>query len=87
MQSQIRSRRAILRRGEQLPHPGLATGPQKGVLISVPLFHVIGLTGLAVREVAIFLYPNLNIAQMMAIVGGLKIVLVRRWAAEDGKIH
>ena len=43
----VGGRRAALRRGE--PIPGLPEGPQKGILISVPLFHVTGLTSLAVR--------------------------------------
>ncbi|KAF8805416.1 acetyl-CoA synthetase-like protein [Phlegmacium glaucopus] len=64
--SLVRSRRAILRRGEVLTQPE-STGPQKGVLISVPLFHVTGMTGLA----------------MLATLGGFRIVFMRRWNAED----
>jgi len=64
--SLVRSRRAILRRGDQFPPPK-STGPQKGVLISVPLFHVTGLTGLG----------------MMATFGGLKIIFMRRWDTKN----
>ncbi|KAF8812455.1 acetyl-CoA synthetase-like protein [Phlegmacium glaucopus] len=38
----IAGRRAILRRGEEIPEP--VPGPQKGILISAPLFHVAGIT-------------------------------------------
>lgn len=38
--------RANLRRGEMIPTE--SSGPQKGMLISVPLFHVTGSTSLAV---------------------------------------
>ena len=57
MQSLARSRRAILRRGDPLPQPG-STGPQKGILISVPLFHVIGLAALMVRSKLPFFCHN-----------------------------
>lgn len=40
-------RRAALRRGDNIPAPPV--GPQKGILLSVPLFHVTGLTSLTVR--------------------------------------
>lgn len=48
LQVTVGSRRAALRRGEDLPVP--VPGPQKSVLISVPLFHVTGSTGLAVGD-------------------------------------
>ncbi|KAI0080886.1 long-chain-fatty-acid-CoA ligase [Panus rudis PR-1116 ss-1] len=53
--------RAILRTGGALPTP--PTGPQKGVLIAVPFFHVSGLTSLS----------------MLATMSGFKIVLMRKW--------
>jgi len=43
----VGSRRAALRRGDNIPAPPV--GPQKGILLSVPLFHVTGLTSLTVR--------------------------------------
>jgi len=43
----VGGRRAALRRGEDLTPPPV--GPQKAILLSVPLFHVTGLTSLAVR--------------------------------------
>lgn len=46
MQVLVGSRRAALRRGEDLPVP--IPGPQKSMLISVPLFHVTGSTSLTV---------------------------------------
>ncbi|THH19787.1 hypothetical protein EW146_g1465 [Bondarzewia mesenterica] len=45
----VGSRRAILRRGEPLPPFVVPEGPQKGILISVPLFHVTGSTSLSVQ--------------------------------------
>ena len=40
--------RAALRRGENYPLP-LQEGPQKGILVSVPLFHVTGMTSFSVN--------------------------------------
>ncbi|KAF8913879.1 hypothetical protein CPB84DRAFT_1757805 [Gymnopilus junonius] len=62
----VGGRRAALRRGEDIPGP--PTGPQKGILLSVPLFHVTGLTSLA----------------MLATMGGFKIVMMRKWDSEEG---
>ncbi|KAL0949958.1 hypothetical protein HGRIS_009978 [Hohenbuehelia grisea] len=62
----VGSRRAMLRRGEDLPSAPLP-GPQKGVLVSVPFFHVTGTTSLS----------------MMATLTGLKIVLMRKWNPEE----
>ncbi|KJA24659.1 hypothetical protein HYPSUDRAFT_38744 [Hypholoma sublateritium FD-334 SS-4] len=62
----VGGRRAALRRGEEIP--GLPEGPQKGILISVPLFHVTGLTSLA----------------MLATMAGLKIVMMRKWNPNEG---
>lgn len=61
----VSGRRATLRRGEDFPVP--LPGPQKSILISVPLFHVTGSTGLA----------------MLATVGGFKIVLMRKWDIQE----
>ncbi|CAL1700983.1 unnamed protein product [Somion occarium] len=57
--------RAILRRGDNLP--GLSVGPQKGLLVSVPFFHVTGSTSLS----------------MLATMSGHKIVLMRKWNVSD----
>ncbi|CAA7259743.1 unnamed protein product [Cyclocybe aegerita] len=62
----VGTRRAVLRRGEGIPTPPV--GPQKAVLLSVPLFHVTGLTSLT----------------MLATMGGLKIVMMRKWIPEEG---
>ncbi|KAJ3724511.1 hypothetical protein C8R42DRAFT_453754 [Lentinula raphanica] len=43
-------------------------GPQKGALVAVPLFHVTGLTSYS----------------MLATMGGLKIVMMRKWIPEEG---
>ncbi|KAF9568919.1 acetyl-CoA synthetase-like protein [Agrocybe pediades] len=59
-------RRAALRRGDDIPLPPV--GPQKGILLSVPLFHVTGLTSLS----------------MLATMSGLKVVMMRKWNAEEG---
>ncbi|GJE84159.1 acyl--CoA ligase [Phanerochaete sordida] len=53
--------RAALRRGDDVPAP--PPGPQRGLLVSVPFFHVTGLTSLS----------------MLATSAGMKIVLVRKW--------
>jgi acyl-CoA synthetase (AMP-forming)/AMP-acid ligase II len=61
----VGSRRAVLRRGEDIP---LAQdGPQRGVLVSVPLFHVTGSTALS----------------MLASAHGMKIVMMRKWVPEE----
>lgn len=57
--------RAALRRGDPIPAPA-ATAPQRGTLLSVPLFHVTGCHSI--------MLPNY--------VNGGKIVLMRRWNAE-----
>ncbi|KAJ7576812.1 hypothetical protein C8J56DRAFT_971681 [Mycena floridula] len=59
--------RAILRRGEELPEPPKPNDPEKGFLISVPLFHVTGLTS------------HLMIATM----NGMKAILIRKWVPEE----
>jgi len=43
----VGTKRAALRRGEDIPV--WKKGPHKGVLVSVPLFHVTGSTSLTVR--------------------------------------
>ncbi|PPQ63866.1 hypothetical protein CVT24_009492 [Panaeolus cyanescens] len=63
----VSGRRAALRRGEGIPVP--VPGPQKGILIPVPLFHVTGLTSLS----------------MLATLGGFRIVLMRKWIPELGE--
>ncbi|KAK7695997.1 hypothetical protein QCA50_000637 [Cerrena zonata] len=65
----VGSSRAVLRRGDDLPVPSLSE-PQKGLLISVPFFHVTGSTSLS----------------MLATVSGQKIVLMRRWNVTEGKL-
>ncbi|KAF8639785.1 hypothetical protein AX17_001045 [Amanita inopinata Kibby_2008] len=62
----VGSARARLRRGESLPPPP-PSGPQKGVLLSVPFFHVTGLTSLS----------------MLSTMSGLKIVLMRKWDPDE----
>ncbi|KAL0955924.1 hypothetical protein HGRIS_002116 [Hohenbuehelia grisea] len=57
--------RAKLRNGEELPSP--KEGPQQGVLVAVPLFHVTGSTSLS----------------MLATMNGQKVVLMRKWNVED----
>jgi len=59
--------RAILRKGESLPAPD-PNEPQKGLLLSVPLFHVTGFTSMT----------------MLAIAVGQKLVMMRRWKPEEG---
>ncbi|KAG2013686.1 AMP dependent CoA ligase [Coprinopsis cinerea AmutBmut pab1-1] len=66
MNISIGSLRAALRRGET-PSAGPVPGPQKGILISVPLFHVTGSTSLA----------------MLGTLTGMKIVLMRKWIPEE----
>ncbi|KAF4623121.1 hypothetical protein D9613_001373 [Agrocybe pediades] len=61
-------RRAALRRGDDIPLPPV--GPQKGILLSVPLFHVFGLTSLS----------------MLVTMSGMKLVMMRKWDAEEGFI-
>ncbi|KAF6762632.1 long-chain-fatty-acid-CoA ligase [Ephemerocybe angulata] len=68
MNISVGSRRAALRRGENPPAtPEKPEGPQKGILISVPLFHVTGSTSLA----------------MLGTLSGMKIVLMRKWLPEE----
>ncbi|CAK5277834.1 unnamed protein product [Mycena citricolor] len=62
----VARRRAALRRGEEIPVPAPGS-PQPGLLISVPLFHVTGLTS----------------HMMMATFGGAKAVLIRKWVPEE----
>ncbi|KAJ7084407.1 hypothetical protein B0H15DRAFT_849054 [Mycena belliarum] len=57
--------RASLRRGHGLPSS--PTGPQKGVLLSAPLFHVTGLTSYS----------------MVATMNGFKIIMMHKWNPED----
>ncbi|TFK28758.1 long-chain-fatty-acid-CoA ligase [Coprinopsis marcescibilis] len=64
MNLSVGSARAALRRGET---PVSSLGPQIGILISVPLFHVTGSTSLA----------------MLATFSGMKIVLMRKWVPEE----
>ncbi|KAF9476463.1 acetyl-CoA synthetase-like protein [Pholiota conissans] len=61
----VSGRRASLRRGEDIAPP--PAGPQKGILISVPLFHVTGLTSLA----------------MLSTMAGFKIVMMRKWNPDE----
>ncbi|RDB16970.1 2-succinylbenzoate--CoA ligase [Hypsizygus marmoreus] len=58
--------RAALRRGEDYPTPKEVL-PQKGILVSVPLFHVTGTTSFS----------------MLATMTGMKIVLTRKWITEE----
>jgi len=58
--------RATLRRGEDLPTLSLEN-PQPGFLISVPFFHVTGMTSLT----------------MSCSIGGGKIVLLRKWNPKE----
>ncbi|KAJ7096301.1 hypothetical protein C8R44DRAFT_812674 [Mycena epipterygia] len=57
--------RASLRRGEGIP--SAPSGPQKGVLVAVPLFHVTGSTSFS----------------MVGTMNGMKIILVRKWDPEE----
>ncbi|TFK75420.1 acetyl-CoA synthetase-like protein [Pluteus cervinus] len=58
--------RAALRRGEAIPS-FKSPSPQKGVLVSVPLFHVTGTTSFSI----------------MATMTGMKIVLMKKWISEE----
>ncbi|KAJ7047406.1 hypothetical protein C8F04DRAFT_1205344 [Mycena alexandri] len=58
----VARRRAVLRRGEEIPVPS-PEDPQPGVLISVPLFHVTGMSSLT----------------MTTSLAGGKITLIRKW--------
>ncbi|PAV15027.1 long-chain-fatty-acid- ligase [Pyrrhoderma noxium] len=58
--------RTLLRRGEELPVTNV-NDPQKAVLLSVPLFHVTGLTSFAMISTAL----------------GAKIVLIRKWNKDE----
>ncbi|OCB89617.1 long-chain-fatty-acid-CoA ligase [Sanghuangporus baumii] len=63
--------RAMLRKGEDLPDLGAAASePQKGVLISVPLFHVTGLTSAAMSSTAL----------------GGKIAFMHKWDKEEAAL-
>ncbi|EJD00631.1 long-chain-fatty-acid-CoA ligase [Fomitiporia mediterranea MF3/22] len=68
--------RAMLRKGEDLVEPG-PDEPQKGTLISVPLFHVTGLTSAAVSIPFRFIHPMTSTA-----LGG-KIVFMHKWDKEE----
>ncbi|KAL1696350.1 hypothetical protein GGG16DRAFT_85497 [Schizophyllum commune] len=59
----VGSRRAALRRGEDITFSLTCNLPQKGALVAVPLFHVTGTTSYS----------------MMATMTGMKIVLMRKW--------
>jgi len=61
----VASSRAKLRRGEDLPQP--QPGPQRGILVSVPLFHVTGSTSLTMLATSI----------------GVKVVFMRKWDAQE----
>ncbi|KAH9485387.1 Long-chain-fatty-acid--CoA ligase FadD13 [Psilocybe cubensis] len=58
--------RASIRRGEDTPKVQ-RTVPQKGTLVTVPLFHVTGSTSFS----------------MMATMTGMKIILTRKWDVEE----
>ncbi|KAK0243582.1 hypothetical protein EDD85DRAFT_804452 [Armillaria nabsnona] len=67
----VGGQRALLRRGGSLPDPAaLAQEPQKGALISVPLFHVSGTTSYS----------------MLATMSGMKIILMTKWIPEEGYV-
>ncbi|KAJ6625626.1 hypothetical protein B0H10DRAFT_2313378 [Mycena sp. CBHHK59/15] len=57
--------RASLRRGDGLPSP--PPGPQRGMLVAVPLYHVTGSTSFS----------------MVATSNGMKIILMRKWDPEN----
>ncbi|KAL1735481.1 hypothetical protein EV714DRAFT_243537 [Schizophyllum commune] len=59
----VGSRRAALRKGEDITSSLTCNLPQKGALVAVPLFHVTGTTSYS----------------MMATMTGMKIVLMRKW--------
>ncbi|KAA1474779.1 acetyl-CoA synthetase-like protein [Dentipellis sp. KUC8613] len=63
-------RRAILRRGENIPQPVSTPNgaEQTGILISVPLFHVTGMIGMT----------------LLGTYAGSKLVLMRKWNPEEG---
>ncbi|KAI0036751.1 acetyl-CoA synthetase-like protein [Vararia minispora EC-137] len=61
--------RATLRRGDSISASPPA-GPQKGLLISVPFFHVTGTTTLS----------------SLATMAGYKICLIRKWVPEEGRL-
>ncbi|KAL1673407.1 hypothetical protein EV122DRAFT_294177 [Schizophyllum commune] len=64
----VGSRRATLRRGEDITASLTCNLPQKGALVAVPLFHVTGTTSYS----------------MMATMTGMKIVLMRKWDPVEG---
>ncbi|KAI5824342.1 acetyl-CoA synthetase-like protein [Schizophyllum commune Tattone D] len=65
----VGSRRAALRRGEDITSSLTCNLPQKGALVAVPLFHVTGTTSYS----------------MMATMTGMKIVLMRKWDPVEGE--
>ncbi|KAL1759440.1 hypothetical protein FB107DRAFT_205000 [Schizophyllum commune] len=65
----VGSRRAALRRGEDITFSLTCNLPQKGALVAVPLFHVTGTTSYS----------------MMATMTGMKIVLMRKWDPIEGE--
>ncbi|KAI4526440.1 acetyl-CoA synthetase-like protein [Schizophyllum commune Loenen D] len=66
----VGSRRAALRRGEDITSSLTCNLPQKGALVAVPLFHVTGTTSYS----------------MMATMTGMKIVLMRKWDPIEGEV-
>ncbi|TCD70810.1 hypothetical protein EIP91_001500 [Steccherinum ochraceum] len=62
----LSSYRAYLRAGERLPNSS-NDGPQTGMLVGVPLFHVSGLTSFS----------------MLATLSGMKIILMSKWDMKD----
>ncbi|KAL0565991.1 hypothetical protein V5O48_016030, partial [Marasmius crinis-equi] len=79
----VAAMRSVLRDGEDIVPP--PPGPQPGILISVPFFHVTGTTSQAVRVSVVgsdFDHVTDNL-QMSAIVTGGKIVLMRNWNPKE----
>jgi hypothetical protein len=76
--------REALRRGADYPITQ-EEGPQKGILIAVPLFHVSGTTSFSVND-SVILTTNSELTrhQMLATFSGMKIVLARKWVPEEG---
>ncbi|KAJ7647316.1 hypothetical protein FB45DRAFT_893048 [Roridomyces roridus] len=64
----VAATRASLRRGED--GPAAAAGPQRGVLVAVPFFHVTGSTSFS----------------MLATMNGSKIILMPKWDPESGDV-
>ncbi|KJA19908.1 hypothetical protein HYPSUDRAFT_68905 [Hypholoma sublateritium FD-334 SS-4] len=61
--------RATLRKGDDYP-TAPKSGPQKGALVAVPLFHVTGCTSFS----------------MMATMTGMKIVMAKKWEVEEENV-